>query len=359
MMKKLTIVFVCLILGLVSLFMLFVTKKKSSTNNTIFLLPDTEDLEKNLTQTCTYIRHHPFPKDLNITRKLLEKHLGGNVLVDGKFKYSSIYVKRFEQLGNNFMQLSNTVYLSEVMNVSTIYIPEGFCLINNPITTSKGIKIIPTNETPSDAFVSCSKLFLMLSDKYCTEDRVYEFASEVLKSIPKVKINKYGLYIHIRSGDIFKENPCALYGQPPLCFYESIIEKWGFNDIYILSQDTKNPVINSLVQRYDAKLIVTDLPRTIGYILNAKNLVMSFGTFMPSLLKLIPEDPEKRIFRYGNNFYFNRAVWKKFFFTGISKYYQNNLLNNNWNNTEEQRNIMLNETCGDEWKISMYTNYSY
>ena len=110
------------------------------------------------------------------------------------------------------------------------------------------------------------------------------------------------LYIHIRSGDVYGSHPCSYYGQPPLCFYESIINKWGFKKIVILSEDRESPVTKALIEKYKPKVIITDLPTTIGYILSARNLVLSVGTFLPALLRLIPDDPSKRIFRYGNEF---------------------------------------------------------
>lgn len=150
--------------------------------------------------------------------------------------------------------------------------------------------------------------------------RLYEFANETLKNVPSVNINENELFIHIRSGDIFQANPNKYYGQLPLCFYESIIEKWGFKEIYILTEDTENPVVNVLIEKYNAKLLITGLPQAIGYILNSKNLVISFGTFLSSLLELTPDDPDKKKFRYGNTLKYNIEIWKMFYFTEISNF---------------------------------------
>ena len=54
------------------------------------------------------------------------------------------------------------------------------------------------------------------------------------------------LYLYIRGGDIFLES-CTHnirgYFQPPLCFYEKILDNFKFNKVFILSQDSLNPVI--------------------------------------------------------------------------------------------------------------------
>ena len=319
-------------------------------------------------RTYSLFNLEPYPKDLGVTRRLLSKVVGENRTDNGTLKYPAIYIRKLGRLGNNILQLSNAIYLSEVMNVSTIYIPKGFCRITRNVTTSKGIRIAPTKRKPEDALALHRELYGMTSGGYCPEDRVYEFAGETLRGVPRVKTGANELYVHVRSGDIFGEKINKYYGQPPLCFYEGIIKRWGFRRVYILTEDTRNPVIAPLVLRHKAKLIKADLPQTIGYVLGARNLVLSFGTFLPALLRLVPDGTERkkgrkttttrRIFRYGNRLEVNSVVWKRFYFTEPSEYYTANLLSENWNNTREQLDIMVNETCGDVWKVSMHTNYS-
>lgn len=359
-MRVITIGAVITTVILSTLLIYFVARIRINPKKDVFMMFEAEDYEDSLEKTHATIGHRPYPKDLNATKNLLAEIIGRENVENGTLKYPSIFVKKYSRLGNNILQVSNSIYLAEVFNISTIYITMNLCFINNTITTSRGIQIIPVDKKPEKALSLKRSLFrLTYKGFYCPEDRVYEFAGETLKSIPKVKVDDNALYIHIRSGDIFKKNPNRHYGQPPLCFYEGIIRKWGFKKVYILTEDRKNPGIDKLVRRYGAKLIITDVFRAMGYVLNAKNLAISFGTFVPSLLKLVPEDPERRIFRYGNNFSYDRVLWNKFFYTEISENYWNGLLKGNWNNTDEQREMMLNETCGDEWKISLYTNYSF
>ena len=318
-----------------------------------------DEVEKNLTRThSVYGSFKPYPRDLSITGPLFAKLIGEEHFSNGKFKYPSIYIKMTGRLGNNIVQLSNAIYFCEFMNISTIYIKYNFCWIKNPITTSKGIRIIPTRRVPKESLVLWRNIFFFDAEGYWPEDRVFEFASETLKALPEVNVNENDLYIHIRSGDIFRKWPSPKYGQPPLCFYESIIEKWGFKNVYLLIEDKKNPVINHLVKKYNAKLVRTSLTKTISYVLNSRNLVMSFGTFLSSLLKLQSNDSEKRIFRYGNSMTPMNDIWNRFYFTEASQFYWDSMLNLTWKNTKKQRDLMINEKCGDEWKISMYTNYS-
>lgn len=67
---------------------------------------------------------------------------------------------------------------------------------------------------------------------------------EIIKNIPEFKIKINSLYIYIRSGDIFIKTNNKLYSQPPLCFYQIIINNniinKKFDDIYIIAKDKKS-----------------------------------------------------------------------------------------------------------------------
>lgn len=353
--KTLTLATCITIFVFTSLVMFSVTRKDPEKKED-FLEPETYDFERSLGRVYKKSAYRLYPADLNVTRELLGKLIGENHTDHGKLKHPSLYIKKFCRFGNNILELSNAIYFAEIFNVSKIYIEKNFCLINNSIVTSKGIEIIPTEQIPQESLVLERLALKMAYKKYYPENRAYEFAEETLKSIPKVDIDKHGLYIHIRSGDVFDKKPNPHYGQPPLCYYESIIVTWNFKNVYVIAEDTKNPVVGELIRKYDAKLIMTDLLQTIGYIVNAKNVVMSFGTFVPSLLRLAPDDPEKRLFRYGGVESYLADAWKNHYFTNISDFYMKSIIRGKWKNTEEQRQIMLNETCGEEWRFFVYTN---
>ena len=56
--------------------------------------------------------------------------------------------------------------------------------------------------------------------------RIEIIKSEILKNLPQVNIKADELFIHIRSGDIFKYSIGKTLAQPPLCFYETILNKY-------------------------------------------------------------------------------------------------------------------------------------
>ena len=109
-----------------------------------------------------------------------------------------------------------------------------------------------------------------------------------MRNLPKVNVNPDDLYIHIRGGDIFNSLiPCSTYAQPPLCFYEKIINNNKFKNIYIISFDRKNVVLNALLNKYD-KLIfkLNDYKYDISLLVHAFNIVIGSSSFGISSIKL-------------------------------------------------------------------------
>ena len=58
--------------------------------------------------------------------------------------------------------------------------------------------------------------------------------TEIIRNLPKVNTEPDSLYIHLRGGDAFIAKPHICYAQPPLCFYEKIINNNKFKNIYII-----------------------------------------------------------------------------------------------------------------------------
>lgn len=107
--------------------------------------------------------------------------------------------------------------------------------------------------------------------------------NHILKSNPfDVGIDE--LLIHVRSGDIFCAKPHLCYMQPPLVFYKQIIALKEWQKIIILSEDTKNPVINELLKIPKTKLEICSLERTINLLISHKNVVFGLTSFSPALL---------------------------------------------------------------------------
>ena len=105
--------------------------------------------------------------------------------------------------------------------------------------------------------------------------------------MPLVNISIENLYIHIRSGDIFTYCTTYPYAQPPLCFYDNIIQNFNFTNIIIISSSKENPVIQKLINKY--KNIIyneNELKYDIAILINAFNIVASISSFLTTIIQL-------------------------------------------------------------------------
>jgi len=113
---------------------------------------------------------------------------------------------------------------------------------------------------------------------------------DLLKKAFKIKnvnaLDEDILVIHLRSGDIFRNTGAHEgYISPPLAYFVKKIYEIQCKKIIILCEDKNNPILNRLLQLYkNAVYSKNSLEEDIKIILGAKNIIMSVGTFIPSLL---------------------------------------------------------------------------
>ena len=117
--------------------------------------------------------------------------------------------------------------------------------------------------------------------------RIHLIKEEFLRNLPKVNINNNSLYIHIRGGDVFGNNPLSTLGQPPLCFYERIINTNNFKYIFIVSMDKKNVIVNALINKYKNIIYYhNNFEYDASLLSHAFNIVAATSTFSMSSIKL-------------------------------------------------------------------------
>jgi hypothetical protein len=200
---------------------------------------------------------------------------------------------KYGRLGNNIKQLSNIIdiaieYKHNVkFNINIDFldlsiIEKYFYKYNN------------------DEIIKDESLFYY-KEKLPFPNEIYikniEERNEILRSAFLInninKLNENDLVIHIRSGDIFCRGRGSgmtthnSYVPPPLSYYIKEINKFKYEKIYIICEDTINPVVNELLKLYDNIVYKKNtLEEDIRIILGATNIVFSIGTFIPSLMLL-------------------------------------------------------------------------
>jgi hypothetical protein len=161
--------------------------------------------------------------------------------------------------------------------------------------------------------------------------------------------------MYIRSGDIFSIIKRAIYSyaQPPLCFYENILNKFKFRLIHIISENNLNPVIPILLGKYSfIKFKKNNIKYDIAYLANSYNIVSGKSSFLISIIKL--NDNLKFVWEYDlyklseryyhlhpsvYSFSFNYTIYKMDTSSEYKKFMYP------WLNSRKQRKIMIKEKC--------------
>jgi hypothetical protein len=187
--------------------------------------------------------------------------------------------------------LNNLIYYCEILNIRSIYLNSNYKF---PITQNFTInKTTISLISPLNIDLSQKNIFIFdkgliyFQKVFRPEIRIDFLKNEIKKNLPKLMIDERDLYIHIRSGDIFYYNSYKNinYAQPPLCFYISVINNFEFRKIFILSQDTLNPVIKKLINQFPKIIFENNkLETDIKILSNAYNLVGSMSSFLTTLL---------------------------------------------------------------------------
>ena len=252
----------------------------------------------------------------------------------------NIDIRGYGKIGNFLVQLSNAIKVALFYNYNIIlpkhpYINTAYIVINNDVNLN--------NEKINDHhdFFYATKInnidTILFKKNTLKTLAILKSCFAIKNEIP---LDDNDLLIHIRSSDIFSNNPHPSYLTPPLSYYVNIINKNNFNEIYLIAEDRINPCINRLLQLYPKiKFKIQSLEEDIKFILGAKNVVMGFGTFIPSLL--LVSDNIKNLYKpsYMNNDetdVLNRII--KVFNIELSTYKKKMTP---WKNTLEQRKFML------------------
>jgi len=272
----------------------------------------------------------------------------------------SIFILEPGNFGNRIIMLNNIIFYSEILGIKNIYLRAKYnWYIKNNIISDK-INI---------TFMSLSKMDCNRNDILCVsfvsgflitpfvikpEIKINILKNEIKRNLPYVEVDPNDLYIHIRSGDIFyKIKHSYQYAQPPLCFYQNILNNFKFKNIYIISVSHNNPVINKLLNEYPNIIYKKHrISKDIAYLSNANNIVGSISSFVISIIKF--NDNLKKFWEYDiykisgkfillhHDFYDfprNYIIYRM----KPSENYKNEMFV--WMANQNQLQLMINEKC--------------
>jgi FkbM family methyltransferase len=273
---------------------------------------------------------------------------------------TAISVESPGRFGNSIIQLSNAYHIANSIiqwGVNKIYLPNFWYIKPGMTNTLTGIQII-NEEKPNFA-----------PEKIVLEGMFFDYKPIAALALSKSKggipnpyqnmlnlddalnlkhsdpLGKEELVIHIRSGDIFQKNPHLNYGQPPLSFYKKIVQFRTWHSISLVFEDKLNPIIEPLVAFCkqicaSVREISGDLRSDIEYLLKARTLVVSRGSFSPAIATISKN--LEIVYYFEGNFdplgNPNVSCIKVIDKHGV---YKSEILSGNWQNSESQRKLML------------------
>lgn len=154
------------------------------------------------------------------------------------------------------------------------------------------------------------------------------------------------MVVHLRGGDVFGPRKPAAYGQPPLGYYELLLDAQTWSGVSIVHEDLLNPVLEPLKAACAKRGIPVfeqsgSVQEDIAFLLRGKTLVAGRGTFMPAIAGLS---------RHATQLYFFEDKFSLFPpVSGLTLTrvldkegdYVAQALSKNWANTEAQRELMV------------------
>jgi hypothetical protein len=272
-----------------------------------------------------------------------------------------VYIEKSFRFGNSIVMLNNLLFYCEILNITNIYlnIEKHWPISENVTMDNLNITLISNKSVNFNYKNICifdiKSIYFQRIIK--PEIRIDKLKNEIKKNLPKILINPEDLFIHIRSGDIFKykANNAMNYAQPPLCFYQSILNNFKFRNIYILTIDKSNPIIDLLIGQYKQIILTNNqLSVDLAILLNAYNIAASISSFLTSII--IINDNLKILWEYDNyrltekylhlhhdiyNYSFNYSIYKMY----PSQKYKNFMFP--WINSKKQIDLMIKEKCNN------------
>lgn len=191
-----------------------------------------------------------------------------------------------------------------------------------------------------NAFFYLPKNNLVLVQKQI-QDLNSKFKSMYLNYFPKVHVAEDALVIHMRSGDVFYRRVHRLYGQPPCSYYKDVIDMKKWSEIFLISQDRRNPCVN-VIERYTGSFKRQTMKLDMAYLLNAKNLVVSHST-LTDAIPLLSQNL-KNVYTYNQSRFLNVNS-----FNCIAHENYFNLVLKDWQNNKSQRYLILNSPSCVRW----------
>lgn len=266
----------------------------------------------------------------------------------------SIFLDFKCNFGNQLILLNKVIFFCEILGCERIILNKKYYwFIKNNIVYKKFNMIIEVGDEKDyinkNILIDRTNNFFWYSNYIKPKFKTEIIKHEILRNLPKMLTDSNNLFIYIRSGDIFgyAYNDFKNYYQPPLCFYQIILQNFKFRNISIIAENKNNPVIDKLLVQFPYIFYkINSLKIDISYLVYSYNLVGAYSTFINNIIRLNDNLQLFWYYEFLESFFFdfefnhnNLSIYKM----KASYYYYDKL--NKCHTLKCEKNIMLNSKC--------------
>ena len=267
-------------------------------------------------------------------------------------------------IGNALFILNNLINICENIKCKNVIAPEQLGdLIKNKIKINSTkykeneINILPPSYKQKMSITLDIDPYLIFKYRYKSKKHklfLHTVKDEILNNLPIYKANPDDLYLNIRSGDVFVNITHGSYSQPPLCFYQKIIQENKFQNIYLVSNGKENPLVDILINLYPNIQYKHGTPiEDMAVLANVYNLVLPVSSFPYAIIRF--NDNLKILFIYdiiindilvywyAEDYYFKKMKFTIYKMKPSYKYKK--IMKGKWEKSKIQLDLMIKEEC--------------
>ena len=273
---------------------------------------------------------------------------------------SAIFVTELGMFGNMTRRLANGLSVASLAGFGSMVIPrrvifqgdvfrDGIHHTTNFPTIYFGAEP-PTSSNPVDFLLHLNLFDDLGIDKGGATQQIntaWGVLHDILWKSPSLqKTTSKSLTVHIRGGDVFGPRKPRAYGQPPLSFYELVLDDDTWEDVNIVHQDLLNPVLPGLVELCRERgitphLVSGSLADDVAVLLESTNLVAGRGTFVPAVAGLSRRCTKLYFFEDKCNLVPRRSGIELVRVVDSVGNFTRSLLSQNWVDSPEQHAMMV------------------
>ena len=265
-------------------------------------------------------------------------------------KVEVLHVRKWGRFGNALRQLHNAIYVAEILDARTIEFSEKHPFLSG----NRAGQISLEWESNHASAPTLKGKFDSLDTFRCSvdwRDTARIFADHIRPlvkpklRIPDPRLRDDDLVLHFRAGDVFTGKVHSIYGQPPLAYYLSAVEREQPSRVWLVFEDRNNPCIDAVEGALRARGVdvVTQsgtLVEDLRFLLSAGRIVAGRGTFLRMTSHL--SDRLRRIYFFEEDSLslceMGVDVVKAVDADGEFK---SKVIRDNWTNSLEQRALIL------------------